>query len=113
MTDNVQKTCNLSELWYRIMLFRTLTLEADFLSSNLTSVAHSCVTWDKVLNLYVPKVLFPWIGKIPWKRKWQPTPVFLPGKSHGWRSLLGYSPWGRKESETTERLLFLSFFPFI
>ena len=47
MTDNVQKTCNLSELWYRIMLFRTLTLEADFLSSNLTSVAHSCVTWDK------------------------------------------------------------------
>ena len=38
----------------------------------------------------------PWIGKIPWKRKWQPTPVFLPGKSHGQRSLMGYSPWGRR-----------------
>ena len=38
----------------------------------------------------------PWLGKIPWKRKWQPTPVFLPGKSHGHRSLVGYSPWGCK-----------------
>ena len=46
----------------------------------------------------------PWVGKIPWRRKWQPTPVFLPGESHGWRSLVGYSPWGRKESDTTERL---------
>ena len=35
----------------------------------------------------------PWIGKIPWRRKWQPTPVFLPGESHGQRSLAGYSPW--------------------
>ena len=34
----------------------------------------------------------PWVGKIPWRRKWQPTPVFLPGKSHGQRSLAGYSP---------------------
>ena len=47
-----------------------------------------------------------WIGKIPWRRKWQPTPVFLPGKSHGLRSLVGYSPRGRKESDTTERLHF-------
>ena len=44
----------------------------------------------------------PWVGKIPWRRKWQPTPIFLPGESHGQRSLLGYSPWSRKESETTE-----------
>ena len=36
----------------------------------------------------------PWLGKIPWRRKWQPTPVFLPGESHGQRSLMGYSPWG-------------------
>ena len=41
-----------------------------------------------------------------WRRKWQHTPVFLPGKSHGQRSLVGYSPWGRKESDTTERLHF-------
>ena len=44
----------------------------------------------------------PWVGKIPWRRKWQPTPVPLPGKSHGQRSLVGYSPWGHKESDTTE-----------
>ena len=48
----------------------------------------------------------PWVGKIPWRRKWQPTPIFLPGKSHGRRSLVGYSPWGRKELDTTERLHF-------
>ena len=40
------------------------------------------------------------------RRQWHPTPVFLPGKSHGQRSLLGWSPWGRKESDTTERLHF-------
>ena len=40
--------------------------------------------------------------KIPWRRKWQPTPVFLPGESHGPRSLVGYGPWGHKEWDTTE-----------
>ena len=44
----------------------------------------------------------PWVGKILWRREWQPTPIFLPGKSHGQRSLVGYSPWGRKESDTTQ-----------
>ena len=39
--------------------------------------------------------------KIPWRREWLPTPVFLPGKSHGQRSLVGYSPWGHKELDTT------------
>ena len=43
----------------------------------------------------------PWVGKIPWRRKWQPTPVFLPGRSHGQRSLAGYSPQGLKELDTT------------
>ena len=46
----------------------------------------------------------PWVGKIPWRRAWQPTPVFLPGESHRQGSFSGYSPWGRKESDTTERL---------
>ena len=46
----------------------------------------------------------PWFGKIPWRRKWQPTPVFLVGKSHGQRSLAGYSPWGCKESDLTSQL---------
>ena len=46
--------------------------------------------------------LDPWVRKIPWRRKWQPTPVFSPGKSQGRRSLVDYSPWGRKESDMTE-----------
>ena len=42
-----------------------------------------------------------WVGKIPWRKKWQPTPVFLPGKSHGQRNLMGYSMWGPTESDMT------------
>ena len=44
----------------------------------------------------------PWVGKIPWRRAWQPTPVSLPGESYGQRSLEGYSPWCCKELDTTE-----------
>ena len=44
----------------------------------------------------------PWVRKIPWRRARQPTPVFLPAESHGQRSLVGYRPWARKESDTTE-----------
>ena len=44
----------------------------------------------------------PWVVKIPWRRAWQPTPVFLPGESHGQRSLAGYSPSGNKKSDTTK-----------
>ena len=44
----------------------------------------------------------PWVGKTPWRRKWQPTPLSLPGEFHGQCSLVGYSPWGRKDSDTTE-----------
>ena len=46
----------------------------------------------------------PWVGEIPWRRDWQPTPVFLPGEFHRQRSLAGYSPWGRRESDTTGQL---------
>ena len=46
----------------------------------------------------------PWVGKIPWSRKWQPTPLFLPGTSHGQRSLAGCSVWGHRESDTTEHI---------
>ena len=52
----------------------------------------------------------PWVGKIPWrKRTWQPTPVILAGESHGQRILAGYSPGGRKQLDTTERLTLLLF----
>ena len=50
----------------------------------------------------------PGTREILWSRKWQPTPVFLPGESDGQRSLVGYSPWGRKESDMTEQLRFTS-----
>ena len=46
----------------------------------------------------------PWIRKIPWRRKWQPTPVFLPGELCGQWSLMGYSSWGHKESDMTEHI---------
>ena len=49
-------------------------------------------------------VAFPGLGRPPCRRKWQPTPVFLPGKSHGQKNLVGYSPWGNKELDMTERL---------
>ena len=52
----------------------------------------------------------PWGGKIPWRRKWPSTPVFLPGECHGWRSLVD-NPWGCKESDTTESFTFFPFDP--
>ena len=45
----------------------------------------------------------PWVRKIPWSIKWQPTPVFLPGEFHGQRSLKGYSPWSLEESDMTKK----------
>ena len=51
-----------------------------------------------------PAVQETWDGKMPWRKEWLPTLVSLPGESPGWRSLEGYSPWGLKESDTTEQL---------
>ena len=56
----------------------------------------------KLYKIYY--VLYPWVGKIAWRRGWHPTPVFLSGESHGQRSLAGYSPCGHKELDTTEWL---------
>ena len=57
---------------------------------------------------HLPAMREAWVRSLgqedPWRRKWHPTPVLFPGESHGWRSLVGYSPQGRKESDTTERL---------
>ena len=47
----------------------------------------------------------PQVRKIPWRRAWQPTPVFLPGEFRGQKSLVDYSPWGHKESDMTEQLI--------
>ena len=51
-----------------------------------------------------PAIQDPWVPEIPWRRKWQPTPVILPGEFHEQRSLAGYSPWCCKESGMTEQL---------
>ena len=59
--------------------------------------AHACQC-----RRYKRRGLHPWVGKIPWRRKWQPTAVFLPGESHGKRSLAGYCPWDRRELSMTE-----------
>ena len=69
-----------------------------FVTQLLDSVVKNLPAMHKLLEMRVD----PWIGKIPWRRAWQPAPVFLPGESHGQRSLAGYSPEGRKESDTTQ-----------
>src|SRR5574342_272394 len=65
---------------------------------------------DKVVSIFSHQIitvsLLMIFKHIYWRRQWHPTPVLLPGKSHGRRSLVGYSPWGREESDTTERLHF-------
>ena len=65
---------------------------------------------DKVVSIFSHQIitvsLLMIFKHIYWRRQWLPTPVLLPGKSHGRRSLVGYSPWGREESDTTERLHF-------
>ena len=54
------------------------------------------VQWERIRLPMRRPGLNPWMGKIPWRRKWQPTLAFLPGKSHGQTSLEGYSPWGQE-----------------
>ena len=69
-------------------------IAGGFFTSWVTREAHQCRRHG----------FSPWVGKIPQRRKRQPTPVYLPGKSHGQRILAGYSPWGCKESDTIKRL---------
>ena len=59
------------------------------------------LSWQRVCPQRGRPRFDPWVGKIPWRRKWQSTPVFLPVEFHGQRSLVGYSPWGHKEPDMT------------
>ena len=78
------------------------------LSSLIPSLYPLQYSWASLVSQTVkkpPAMQETWVGKIPWRRKWQPNSVFLPGEFHGQRSLVGYSPWGCKESDMTERLI--------
>ena len=79
----------------------------------VTEHAHTCLgaslVAQTVKNLPARRTGFnPWVRKIPWRRKWQSTLVFLPGEFHGQRSLMGYTPQGHKELNTTEWLIHLA-----
>ena len=87
-------------------IFQTICFSSPLspFSKHIILCSHSC---DKESACQCKRRGFdPWVRKLPWRRKWQPPPIFLPGKSHGWRSLVGYSPWSREELDTTEQLHF-------
>ena len=91
-----------SSAYLRLLIFQ------DFWQSWFQLVLHLAQHFARCtlhIRLQHRRPMFdPWVGKIPWRRKWQPTPLILPGASHGQRSLAGYSPWGCKELDTTEWL---------
>ena len=96
---------------YHTWSILSLTLSIT-LVNRILFLAWSSLQWGASLVAQMVKNLptmwetrvHPWVGKIPWRREWLPTPVFLPGEAHGQRSLVGFSPWGCKESDTTKRL---------
>ena len=76
-------------------------------SPNLNSLPSLVAQAVKSICLQCRRPRFdPWVEKIPWRRRWQPTPVLLPGQFHGLSSLVSYSLWGREELDTTEQLHF-------
>ena len=82
--------------------FKSLRQPGNFqLSIDIWGFPGSSDSKESACNAGDPR-LDPWVEKIPWRREWQLTPVFLPGESHGQRSPVSYSLWGHKESDTTE-----------
>ena len=82
--------------WCLTLLLNEFSLTYPiFLVARGKESAHQCRIWCRIHGLDS------WVRKIPWRRKWQPTPAFVPGKSHGRRSLVGYRPWGHEELGTT------------
>ena len=82
-----------------------MTFEYAFSQNSCLSLKTLVAQIVKILCLQCGRPGFdPWVGKIPWRREWLPTPVFLPGELHGQRSLEGYSPQGHKELDMTKQL---------
>ena len=81
---------------------------------NLSSICNSelpwWLWWQRICLQCRRSGFDPWVRKIPWRREWQPSPVFLSGEFYGQRSLAGYSPWGCKGSDMTEWLILLYYF---
>ena len=106
---NTQLKCN--KISYIIPQPRRTKNKGNSKNNNYWSMIIGIPWWLSQWNVY-PQFgrpgFYPWVGKIPWRRKWQATPVPLPRKLHGWQSLVDYSPWGCKELDTTERLHFTS-----
>ena len=100
ITESLYPLASISPFFYPEPLVAIIPLSAALSLTFLDS------TYKWYYNIVILNLAY--FTKIPWRRKWQPTPVLLPGESHGRRSLVGYSPRGRKESDTTERLHFTS-----
>ena len=100
----------LPDIWYhnRMDTEADLRIQLSFVNADIKDFLGGSDGKSICLHRGRPR-FYPWVGKIPWRRNWQPAPVLLPGKSHGWRSLVGYSPWGCKESDTTEWLHYTLF----
>ena len=88
--------CGIYKAMLKIIIFRVRQANCHRLPLQLS--------WPRICLQCRRSGFDPWVWKIPWRRKWQPTPVSSPGKSHGQKSLVGYSPWGHKESGITGRL---------
>ena len=94
-----------------VFICNKMLFTAMFVTVKIRSIQHpsrASLVAQRLKRL--PAMRETWVQSLgqedPWRRKWQPTPIFLPGESHGRKSLVGYSPRGRKESDTTERLHF-------
>ena len=94
-------TCN--HLHLHLLLRSFQTIKGDINSGPNTHQELPCWPRQETICLQCTRPRFdPWVGKILWRREWQPISIFLPGESHGQRSLAGYSPWCRKELGTAE-----------
>ena len=94
--------------FYRWVIFHCMCLYIYIYTNTYIYTRYGADVAQAVKRL--PEMRETWVRSLgredPWRRKWQPTPIFLPRKFCGLRSLVGYSPWGCKESDTTERLRF-------